>query len=93
MKIDTTAAKIYRKLTENFAPILLEIRDESERHIGHVGSSAEGETHFHVKIISDAFKDMSKVARHRAVYAALADDMVEGGIHALALDIQTPDDN
>ncbi len=89
MNIETAAARIHRKLTENFAPILLEVRDESAKHAGHAGASPHGETHFHVEIVSDAFAGMNKVARHRAVYAALTDDMREGGIHALSLDIRT----
>jgi BolA protein len=87
MKIETTATRIHHKLTETFSPIVLEVRDESTRHSGHAGSRAEGETHFHIKIVSYAFAGMNKVARHRAVYAALADDMQEGGIHALALEV------
>ncbi|MGB9152809.1 MAG: BolA family protein, partial [Alphaproteobacteria bacterium] len=58
---------------------------------GHAGHRTGGETHFRVKIISPAFKGLTKLASHRAVYAVLADDMKEGGIHALALDISAPD--
>jgi len=89
MNSEMAAARIHRKLTEAFAPILLEVRDESAKHAGHAGAPPRGETHFHIEIVSDAFVGMNKVARHRAVYAALADDMQEGGIHALALDIRT----
>jgi BolA protein len=90
MNLENMSEKIRRKLTAAFAPILLEVTDESARHAGHAGARPGGGTHFHVKMISDAFKDMNKVARHRAVYAALTEEMREGGIHALALDIAAP---
>ena len=88
MNHETTAMRLRRKLTEAFSPILLEIEDESARHAGHAGHRASGETHFNVRIVSPAFKGLTKVASHRAVYAILAEEMKEGGIHALALDIK-----
>jgi len=87
MNLENTAERILRKLTASFAPILLEIEDESALHDGHAGHRTGGQTHFRVKIVSPAFKGMSRVAAHRAIYEVLADDMKEGGIHALALDV------
>ena len=43
------------KLTERFAPVRLEIIDESHRHAGHAGARADGETHFAVTIVSATF--------------------------------------
>ena len=80
---------IRRKLTDAFAPISLEIEDESKKHAGHAGARAGGESHFRVRIISAAFTGQNQVARHRAVYGALAEEMREK-IHALALDTKTP---
>ncbi|HGG64351.1 MAG TPA: BolA/IbaG family iron-sulfur metabolism protein, partial [Rhodobacteraceae bacterium] len=37
-------------------------------------------------IQADAFEDMNRLARHRAVHAALGDELI-GRIHALALEI------
>jgi len=90
-KMGKIAALIHRKLTETFTPLLLEVIDESAKHAGHAGARAfqaqgGGESHFHVKIISAAFAGQSKVARHRAVYAALAAEM-KTQIHALSLEI------
>jgi BolA protein len=88
MNLENVADKIRAKLTAAFAPILLEVSDESAKHAGHAGARAGGQSHFHVKMVSDAFVEQSKVARHRAVYAALADEM-QGPVHALALDLMT----
>ena len=91
MNSETTAARIHRKLTAAFSPIILEIIDESAKHAGHAASRPSGETHFRIKMSSVAFADLSPVARHRAVYQVLAEDMEEGGIHALALDLSASD--
>lgn len=65
---------------------MLEVEDDSEAHRGHAGYQEGGQSHFIVVIRSDTFKGQSRVARHRAVHAALGADLI-GRIHALSLDI------
>ena len=81
------ADKIRGKLEAAFAPSALTVVDESEQHRGHAGYREGGESHFRVEIRSSAFDGMSRVARQRAVYDALSDEMA-GGIHALALKVE-----
>lgn len=78
--------EITEKLQTAFTPRELEVVDDSESHRGHAGFQEGGESHFNVRIRSDAFKGQTRIARHRAVHAALGPDLV-GRIHALALDI------
>lgn len=78
--------KIRERLEAAFTPRVLEVIDDSERHRGHAGYQDGGESHFRVRIEADAFDGMSRLARHRAVHAALGPDLV-GEIHALALKI------
>ena len=78
--------EIETRLEAAFAPTELTVIDESEKHRGHAGYQEGGESHFHVAIRAAAFADMNRIARHRAVHAALGPDLV-GRIHALALDI------
>ncbi len=78
--------EIHERLTKAFAPRELEVVDDSESHVGHAGYQDGGESHFNVRIRSEAFIGLSRVARHRAVHKALGTDLV-GRIHALALDI------
>ncbi|HYM33687.1 MAG TPA: BolA family protein [Candidatus Cybelea sp.] len=87
----TVAASITAKLTAAFAPVDLQITDESQRHAGHAGARPGGESHFHVRIVSAAFAGQSRLARQRLVYRALASDLA-GPIHALALEALTPDE-
>src|SRR5213075_3048447 len=51
-------------------PSMLEIRDDSHKHVGHEGAR-DGRGHFAVDITSVAFEGMAPLARHRCVYAAL----------------------
>ncbi|PKU22770.1 BolA family protein [Telmatospirillum siberiense] len=80
---------IQQKLTAGLSPERLDIVDESHRHQGHAGTSAEGESHFHIEIVSAAFEGKSAVARQRLVYDLLADEL-KTRIHALSLKTRTP---
>ena len=78
--------EIEERLIAAFAPRELSVVDDSESHRGHAGFSEGGESHFNVRIRSEAFKGQNRLARHRAVHAALGPDLI-GRIHALALDL------
>jgi BolA protein len=84
---------IRKKLTAAFAPQSLEVVDESHRHAGHAGATrddgSQGETHFHVRLVSAAFEGVSRVERQRRVYAVLADEL-KGPVHALSLTLLAP---
>lgn len=78
---------IQNKLTEHFSPMVLHIENESHRHSSGRGS----ESHFKVVLIAEHFIGMRAVARHRAVYECLAQEL-ENGVHALALHLYTPEE-
>ncbi len=78
------ADTIQAKLMEAFAPTVREITDDSARHAGHAGHSGGGESHFTVTIVSPAFAGLSRVARQRAVYTVLAEELA-GPVHALSV--------
>jgi len=78
--------EIHAKLHAAFQPTHLVVVDDSESHRGHSGHREGVQTHFNVEIRAPAFAPMSRVARHRAVHAALGAELI-GRIHALALDI------
>jgi BolA protein len=84
-----TADTITRKLTEALAPQSLKVEDESHLHAGHSGHREGGQTHFRVYIVSDAFKNKTRLERHRLINGILSDDLA-GGIHALAIHATAP---
>ncbi|MGB7125346.1 MAG: BolA family protein [Methylovirgula sp.] len=90
------AQRIRQKLNAAFAPLSLEVIDDSRKHLGHAHlmrdsekAAHSGETHFTVKMVSEAFKDKSRIDRHRMVNAALRAEIADG-VHALAIDAKAP---
>jgi stress-induced morphogen len=89
------ADRLRTLLTQAFAPSILEIQDDSARHEGHAGAQPGGQSHFTVIMVSTAFEGVSRIARSRAVHDALAAEFgppEQGGMHALALTLRTPEE-
>lgn len=72
---------IIAKLRESLPGALVELQDLTGT-----------EDHWKASIISELFAGQSLVQRHRMVMAALADEM-KGPIHALTLDVKTPQES
>jgi len=85
------AARLEDVLTRTFAPAVLQVVDDSARHAGHAGAQPGGETHYSVLLVSAGFRGVTRVARSRAVHAALASEF-SGGMHALSLTLRTPEE-
>jgi BolA protein len=83
--------RISAMLESRFAPLRLEIEDESAKHAGHAGQKGVtgGQTHYRVVMVSESFAGMPRLARSRAVHAAL-DAEFKSGLHALSLSLNTP---
>lgn len=78
-------------LKSAFQALHINIEDESHLHAGHAGA-ASGGGHFKLTIVAPEFEGMSKVARHRAIYAALNKHFPEA-IHALTILAFTPSES
>jgi len=78
-----------KKLTESFAPQSLKVLDESHLHEGHAGHRPCGQTHFRIYIVSELFKGMTRLERHRLINQTLASELA-GGVHALAIHAAAP---
>ena len=89
--MQTRAARLEAALVQAFSPTLLRVVDDSARHAGHAGAQPGGETHYSVLLVSEGFRGMNRVARSRAVHAALEAEFA-GGMHALALTLRTPEE-
>jgi BolA protein len=85
----SVAERIRAKLAAALAPTALTVIDESHRHAGHIGARPEGETHFQLDIVSEAFAGRSRLERHRLVHGVLAEELA-GPVHALSLRMRTP---
>ncbi len=80
---------ITEKLRKAFAPESLRVEDESHQHAGHAGHRPGGETHFRLYIVSEAFREKSRLQRHRMINDTLASELA-GGVHALAIHAAAP---
>jgi stress-induced morphogen len=79
--------RIESKLKAVFQPEHLEVVNESSNHNVPPGS----ETHFKVVLVAKVFTGKSLIQRHRWVYELLDEEM-KSGVHALALQTQTPEE-
>ena len=79
---------IIKKLKEAFNPYELNVIDESDQHVGHVGYKPEGETHFKVKMKAKVFDGITRLDMQRKVFKALDKEMADR-IHALSLELSS----
>jgi len=82
-------AHLEARLHAALAPVSLHIDDDSAAHAGHAGAASG--SHYTVTIVSGQFAGKPRVARHRMVYDALAEEM-RRGVHALAIRAYTPEE-
>ena len=86
----SVADLIKQKLIAELAPTHIEVVDESHLHAGHVGARPEGETHFRVTVVSQAFAGGTRVRNQRLVHGILAEELA-GPVHALSVKASAPD--
>jgi len=84
-----TRERIAKVLGEALAPQSLDVIDESHLHKGHAGARPGGETHYRVRITSEAFRGKSRIEMHRTINALLAGELA-AGVHALAIEAKVP---
>jgi BolA protein len=75
-------------LTQALSPLHLEVVDDSAKHAGHAGA-AGGAGHYRVDILSEKFRGLPVLARHRLVYEALR-GLIPHQIHALNIEAHAP---
>ncbi len=90
-----TSHDIEFQLKKDLSPDVLEVIDESSQHAGHAGVSemqnngsaqSSGGTHFRIKISSPQFAGLSRVSKHRMIYASLQ-SFIDAGLHAIAIEL------
>jgi BolA family transcriptional regulator, general stress-responsive regulator len=69
-------------------PVSCQIEDESALHVGHAGA-ASGGGHYRLTLVSEKFRGLRLIERHRLVYDAIG-DLMQKEIHALAITALCP---
>ena len=85
----TTLVQLLETRLAPLDAMLIEISDDSSKHVGHAGNTGGG--HLSAKIVSKSFSGLNTVARHRAVYSLVA-DLMPHTIHALSLTVKSPEE-
>uniref|UniRef100_A0A0W0F0G3 Bola-like protein n=1 Tax=Moniliophthora roreri TaxID=221103 RepID=A0A0W0F0G3_MONRR len=89
---------IRQKLSTTLRPAELSIVNDSWRvaatqHRHHAAMRAQGgsngETHFSINVVSEAFEGKTTIQRHRMIYDILAEELQQG-LHSLSLKTKTP---
>lgn len=75
--------RIHSRLAATFSPTECQLIDESHLHAGHAGA-ASGGGHYKLRLVSDRFEGLNRIARHRLVYDCLR-NMMHSDIHALTI--------
>ncbi|MEL6571945.1 MAG: BolA family protein [Pseudomonadota bacterium] len=78
------ADEIKAAIVQGLDPADFEVINESHLHAGHAGDDGTGESHWRLVLDLPQLIDQPRLARHRAVHAALGPDII-GRIHALAI--------
>lgn len=78
-------SQLEKKLGESLSPMHLEVINESYMHNVPEGS----ESHFKVLVVAEAFESRPRLARHRMVNEAVAEEL-GSGIHAFSVNAMTP---
>lgn len=86
---ESTADKIRARLGA-LAPLEFLLEDESALHAGHEGARSGG-GHYRLRMVSERFSGLPRMARHRLVYDALH-DLMQREIHALSMTLLAPDE-
>jgi BolA family transcriptional regulator, general stress-responsive regulator len=83
-------SNIEQKLKTALKPERLEVINESHLHAGHQPHfDGKGESHFRVRVVSEAFTGKSRLERHRIINQLLAEEL-KAEIHALAVEAGAP---
>lgn len=85
----SVADEMHALLSDAFAPAHLAIINDSAKHSGHMGDDGSGDSHFTIEIEAATFATMNRLARQRAVIAALG-DIVGQRVHAVAIKASVP---
>lgn len=85
-------ARILLKIKEEWPQSIINLYDDSDRHVGHQGMERARETHFTLTLTLKK-KDISPQSRikvHRRIYSLLTEEF-QTGLHALSIKVEPHD--
>ena len=63
-------------ILKNYEPEFFSVIDVSEQHRGHQNFKEDVESHFEIIIVSEKFKNLNRIERHRMVNQTLREEFL-----------------
>ena len=75
-------------ILKNYKPEFLSVLDVSEQHRGHQNFKENVESHFEIIIVSEKFKKLNRIERHRMVNQSLREEFLSD-LHSVIIKTYT----
>ena len=75
-------------ILKNYEPEFFSVIDVSEQHRGHQNFEEDVESHFEIIIVSEKFKNLNRIERHRMVNRTLKEEFLSD-LHSVVLKTYT----
>ena len=83
--------RIENIILEKFEPYFFSVLDVSEQHRGHHSFKEDVESHFEIIIVSEKFKNIKRIERHRMVNQSLKEEFLTD-LHSVIIKTYTTDE-
>ena len=75
-------------ILKNYKPEFFSVLDVSEQHRGHQNFKEDVESHFEIIIVSEKFKNLNRIERHRMVNQSLKEEFLSD-LHSVIIKTYT----
>ena len=75
-------------IINNYEPEFFSVLDVSEQHRGHQNFKEDVESHFEIIIVSEKFKNLNRIERHRMVNQNLREEFLSD-LHSVVIKTYT----
>ena len=79
---------IQNLILKNYEPEFFSVLDVSEKHRGHQNFKEDVESHFEIIIVSEKFKNLNRIERHRMVNQSLREEFLSN-LHSVIIKTYT----
>ena len=84
----TRKTNIENLILKNYEPEYFSVIDVSEQHRGHKNFKEDVESHFEIIIVSEKFKNLNRIERHRMVNQSLREEFLSD-LHSVIIKTYT----
>ena len=83
--------KIENLISKNYEPEFFSVTDVSKQHRGHKDFKEDVESHFEIIIVSEKFKSLNRIERHRMVNKSLKEEFLSD-LHSVTIKTYTKEE-